>query len=33
MDVKYVGPFVISKNLEKGLYALQSVENPGHVYT
>ena len=31
MDAKYVGPFVISKNLGKGLYALQSIENPGHV--
>ena len=31
MYAKYVRPFVISKNLGKGLYALQSVENAGHV--
>ena len=31
MDAKYVGPFVITRILGKGLYALQSVENIGHV--
>ena len=31
MDAKYVGPFVITRSLGKGLYALQSLENTGHV--
>ena len=28
MDTKFVGPFMITKKLGKGLYALQLVENP-----
>ena len=31
MDAKFVGPFIITKNLGKGLYALQLVENPDRV--
>ena len=31
MDAKYVGPFIITKSLGKGLYALQLVKNPDHV--
>ena len=28
LDYKYVGPFTITKCLGKGLYSLQSIENP-----
>ena len=31
MDAKFVGPFIITKNLGKSLYALQLVENPDRV--
>ena len=31
MDAKYVGPFIITKSLGKGLYALQLVKNRDHV--
>ena len=31
MDAKFVGPFIITKSLGKGLYALQLVENPDRV--
>ena len=31
MDCKYVGPFIITKSLGKGLYSLASVESPKKV--
>ena len=31
IDAKYVGPFIITKSLGKGLYALQLVKNGDHV--